>query len=244
MDWKRYERAIVEKFRREFPPPHFWVEPSGKDNYHFTGRHSGEKRQLDVAVFRRGADAPFLVVDAKRWRTPIDIGNVESFISFVDDVGAEIGVLITSSRFTKAAPRRAAGAPVSIQLEVVGAEEALAWDWLGLGRIIFPQDWAYHLHLGQALRSLEEGGSPDIISEALEEVPFEEWEAAVNFAIGQQLSEARLYLEWVATMHHDDGWRFNAARHLAEIGFLTESIRRRVIELEADPEARALITEL
>ncbi|MCP3165154.1 restriction endonuclease [Myxococcus qinghaiensis] len=234
----------MEKFLREFPPPHFRVEPSAEDDYYFIGRHSGEGRQLDVAVFRRGEGAPFLVVDAKHWRKPLDIVDVESFISFLDDVGAQIGVLVTSSRFTKASPRRAAGAHVSIHLEIVSVEEALEWDWLGLGRRIYPWDWVYHWHLGHALRLLEEGGAVDAVSEAMEEVPFEEWEAAVNFALKRHQDEARHFLGWVATMHHDDRWRFNAARHLGENGLLTESIRKRVIELEADPEARALLAEL
>ncbi|RKH93608.1 restriction endonuclease [Corallococcus sp. AB038B] len=244
MTWQQYERAILEKFWREFQPPHFRVEPSGGNRHYYTGRHSGELRQLDVAVYRRDATAPFLVVDAKHWQNTLDISDVESFISFVDDVGATQGVLVASSGFSEASPRRAAGAPVPIHLEIVTAKEALELDWLWLGRKLFPQDWAYHRHLGHALRLIEGSGSAAAISDAVEGVPFEEWEAAVSFAINQHRREAQHFLIWVATKHDDSGWRFNAARHLAEIGLLTESIRSQVVALETDPTACAILDEM
>ncbi|WP_161607115.1 restriction endonuclease [Myxococcus xanthus] len=242
MNWERYEQVIVEKFRRDYPGPHFRVEPSGDQKHKIMGYKSGKPRQVDVAVFRRGMCEPFLVVDAKCWKSALDVKDIESFIGLVSDVGAEAGVLVASSGFSKASLRRVE--ELGITLQVVGTDEALEWDWLGVGRRIYSSDWAFHRELGRALRLLEDGAHAEVVAEVLENVGFDEWENAAGYAIDRHRDEALIFLEWVATRHDDAGWRFNAARRLAEKGCLSDVIRSRAVALEVDSAARKELEEM
>ncbi|WP_096327098.1 hypothetical protein [Nannocystis exedens] len=76
MDAKRYEKAIVEMFFREYRPPLFWVEPSTAADHHVLGRHSEVKRQVDVAVCRGDDERPFLMVDAKRRAAKLEVNDI------------------------------------------------------------------------------------------------------------------------------------------------------------------------
>ncbi len=194
MDWKRYERIVVEKFRADFPLPHFRVEPSGIEDYYLVGRHSGVRRQIDAAVFRRNDDKPFLIADAKKWNSKIDITDVEKFIGCVEDVNVEIGLLITSAGFSNASQRRAQGASSKIELKVMTIQEALEFDWRSLGRKIFPWDWVFHIQIGRALRLIEENANANVIAETIEALAFEEWETYVTFAMQKHAAEAAQFL--------------------------------------------------
>lgn len=244
MDAKRYERAIVELFFRQYPPPLFRVEPSTESDHYVNGRHSGAKRQVDVAVYRGESEGPFLMVDAKRRAAKLDVNDVESFIGMVDDVGASIGVLVVSSEYSKTARSRVRGARTPIDLHIVELEEAERWDWLRIGRAVFPWDWGFHAEIGSAVRLVERGISPGHVADALEGVPYEEWLSFVAYAVQNRPSEAEHFLRWVAVEHYDDGWRYNAAEHLALMGRLDDATRAAVIRQEADPEVRVSIIEM
>lgn len=241
--WQRYEKAIVEKYFRDFPGPAFCVEPQGEAPFYFTGRHSGVPRQLDVAVFRSGDSRPFLIVDAKNWGAKLDVADVEAFLSFIDDVGAQIGVLVASSGFSESSYPRAKGAPQSVRLEIVSPEQALRYDWLRVGRSLFPADWAFHEQLGEALRLIEFAADASAIADVLETVPFEEWQSFVGQAVHEHQREARKFLRWVAQWHLDDGWRCNAIRVLEESNLLDDEFRNELLRRERDTETRQLLIE-
>jgi hypothetical protein len=241
MTWQRYEKAILEKYIREFLAPAFRVEPVGDAPFSFMGRHSGVPRQLDVAVFRAGASHPFLVVDAKHWEGRLDVADIEAFLGLVDDVDAQLGVLVASSGFSKSSHSRVKGARQPIDLQIISAEDALRYDWLRAGRALFPADWAFHERLGEALRLIEVAGDVAAISEVLESVAFEEWETFVMQALRKQLVEANAFLRWVARWHFDDGWRFNAIRILSEEGLLDEAFRAELLLSERDPDTCQLL---
>lgn len=229
MDAKRYERAIVELFFRQYRPPLFRVEPSSGTDHYVMGRHSETRRQLDVAVYRGNDTSPFLMVDAKRRAKNLDVKDIESFISMVEDVGASIGVLVGSSEYSPAARKRVRGSATPIDLRVISIEEAKELDWLRIGRGVFPLDWGFHAELGSAVRLVEMAADPKGVADALENIPYEEWLSFVGYAIANRPSEAERFLKWVAVEHHDDGWRYNAAQQLAFMDCLDDTTRQAVI---------------
>lgn len=92
------------------------------------GRKSGTRRQIDVVV--RGslfgiADAT-LAVDCKRWKTKLNVRHVETFVSMLDDVGADFGVIMTSAGYSAAAKIRAR-AERGVRTEVLTLAELEQW---------------------------------------------------------------------------------------------------------------------
>jgi hypothetical protein len=97
-------------------------------NVRLQGRRSGKRRQADVLVRGRifGMADATLVVDCKRWGTPIDVKDVESFVGMVDDVGADVGMLMTTEGSSGSARERAR-AERGVRLEVMSLKELMAW---------------------------------------------------------------------------------------------------------------------
>jgi hypothetical protein len=65
-----YEKAVLQRFRTLWPPPRFVVE----HNIRLSGRKTKAGRQVDVGIFETGESQPFLIVEAKRHKRPIDAG--------------------------------------------------------------------------------------------------------------------------------------------------------------------------
>jgi hypothetical protein len=116
-------------------------------NRHVKGRLSGAMRQIDVLAVGSVAGVEVtLVVECKRYRRPVAIGDVDQFVGKLIDVGADRGILYSHSGFTGSAVARAMGAaspavvPVVLKIHsatsqasseapsgVAGPEEASAW---------------------------------------------------------------------------------------------------------------------
>ena len=82
-DWRKYEKEIFDTFRRAYP--------DAKINYNqkILGRYSKIKRQIDVLIEGRIAGKKLrLIIDGKYYSENIDVKEVESFISMVEDVDA------------------------------------------------------------------------------------------------------------------------------------------------------------
>jgi hypothetical protein len=76
-------------------------------NIKVVGR-SGTERQIDTFIKGNvGAFEVKILVDSKNHSTPIDIKEVESIIGMVEDVGANLGVIVCPSGFTDGAKKRA-----------------------------------------------------------------------------------------------------------------------------------------
>lgn len=234
----RYEAALLEKLTWQFPPPLFRVEGTRNGRIHKVTGVSGEPRQLDAAVYR--GEELILVGDAKRHETrEVDIGRVDAFVGALLDVRCRFGILVSPRGFTAGAKRRAAAAAVTVL--ILTYEEALEAELLPTARSIYPHDWAYHRQLARAVLAIQRGQSPPI-PELLRDVPFEEWDGFVEYAVSHHTREAVAFLRRVALDHHDGGWRFNAARWLVETGHLDESLRVLLRAREAhDPEFLALL---
>ena len=220
----RYEDALLQHLRYEFPDHLFTVAGTeGGRQHRIPGRYSRVHRQVDVAVYRRDRTSPILMADAKRYRKRIDVKAVECFMGMVEDVGADIGLLAAPSGFTPAAEHRARAAGMILKL--MSIDEATTYRWLPLARQLYPWDWGYHSDLATALRRIFEKANIDLVIEALDNVPFEEWNAYVRYALLHHREEARAFLKTVAQTHYDSGWRFNAICLLQEAGLLRSEFR-------------------
>lgn len=230
MSSKEYEAALLERLTWQFPPPLFRVEGTRDGKIHSRRGRSGELRQLDVAVYRD--DELVFVADAKAHDTrPLAIAYVDGIVGVLDDVGCKLGLLASPEGFTSGAHARARAS--QIELLLMTYDEALAAELLPVARRIYPYDWAYHPQLAAAVLAVQQTRSWDEIADELHDVPFEEWERFALYAIAEHPDEARGFLQAVALNHHDDGWRFNAARILIEGGSMKESIRAALMKREA-----------
>jgi hypothetical protein len=235
-----YEDALLQHLRHEFSNHLFSVAGTADGQQHkIPGRFSLVDRQVDVAVYRCGKPAPILMADAKRYRKRIDVRDVECFIGMVDDVGADIGLLVAPRDFTPAAKQRASAAGMA--LKIMPIDKATTYRWLPLARQIYPWDWGYHNDIALALRRIFEKVDIGLVIEALDDVPFEEWEAYVRYALLHHREEAVSLLETVARAHYDSGWRFNAIRLLEEADLLRSRFREQLEQHEGDPEMLRLL---
>jgi len=97
-------------------------------NVKLPGRRSKTPRQLDVVVFGRMFDLAdgTLVVDCKRWRKRTNVVGMGAFIDLVEDVGADLGMLVTINGASQAAKRRAREAR-GIHVETLTLDELKRW---------------------------------------------------------------------------------------------------------------------
>lgn len=116
MDWKEYETQIFEKFCSEFPNSNVLINQS------IPGKYSLVSRQVDILIKSDMIGYELLgVVECKYFSKKVDVKIIESFIGFLEDVGANLGVIITNKGFTKAAQNRAS--IKGIKLDIVNYED-------------------------------------------------------------------------------------------------------------------------
>lgn len=114
MDWKQYEEEIFRRFREEFPSAK--ITPNAK----VKGRYSKVERQVDVLIEDVLAGFELrIAIDAKHRKRPIDVADVESFIGFCSDIGANKGLMVSVNGFTQAALNRAHYDESDIELDVL-----------------------------------------------------------------------------------------------------------------------------
>jgi hypothetical protein len=103
MDWKDYEDNIYEKFYSEFGNTHELIK-----NTRVKGIFSKIKRQVDILIKSKIVGYGILgVIECKYFSKKINVKTVDSFIGFLEDVGANFGVIITNKGFTPGAKNRA-----------------------------------------------------------------------------------------------------------------------------------------
>lgn len=126
MDWKKYENEIFETFKEAYP--------NAKISYNqkIIGRYSKVERQIDVLIEGRIAGKKLrLVIDGKYYSKNIDVKEVDSFISMVEDIDAAQGILITSKGYSLAAINRAYYGPTDIELDILNFEELKQFQGFG-----------------------------------------------------------------------------------------------------------------
>jgi Restriction endonuclease len=96
-------------------------------NVWLPGRKSDRSRQIDIVV--RGLifdlDDALMIVDCKRWTRRIDIKGIEAFLGMVDDVGADIGMIISTRGATVGARNRIR--QERARIEAMSLEDLKAW---------------------------------------------------------------------------------------------------------------------
>lgn len=117
MEWKEYEEEIYSKLNQEFGK-NCKITLDTKVN----GKFSKVKRQVDVLIESTLVGYPLLgVVECKCFSKKVDVKIVDSFIGFLEDVGANLGIIITNIGYSKAAHNRAE--MKGIRLEILTFEE-------------------------------------------------------------------------------------------------------------------------
>lgn len=114
--WKRYEKQIFDILRNKGPSCNF------KKNDFLQGHFSGVKRQVDISI--KGEIAGYEVVgvvECKCLNKKIDVKIVDSFVGFLEDVGATLGIIVTNKGYTNAAKNRAK--IKGIKLDIVKFDE-------------------------------------------------------------------------------------------------------------------------
>jgi Restriction endonuclease len=99
-------------------------------DHRIVGRRSGVERQVDIWFNATvgGQHSVTVAVECKcHETTPVSIKDVDAFYGFLDDVGANKGILISNTGFTDGASRRADGS--TVELETLTLEEAEEFDW-------------------------------------------------------------------------------------------------------------------
>lgn len=114
MSWKEYEIYITRHFQRLFP------ETSIQHNVRREGLISKTKRQIDILIEGRVAGFDLkIIVDCKYFNKKVDVKEVESFLSFLQDLKASKGILITNNGYSEAAYNRATYDTQDIELRII-----------------------------------------------------------------------------------------------------------------------------
>ena len=92
-EWEKLELVVAE-LQKQLAP-----KAEVHQNHHIIGK-SGRRRKLDIAVSQKVGTYPILIVfDCKRHKGPVKMKHIESFAGQVEDVKANLGVMISNSGF-------------------------------------------------------------------------------------------------------------------------------------------------
>lgn len=111
--WQDYESRIFEILSA------YHLHDKIERNVKIKGRYSKRSRQIDIYISQTIHGHSFTtVIECKYYNKKIDVKTVESFISMVDDIGADYGILVTELGYSKSAFLRAANNPKGIDLDI------------------------------------------------------------------------------------------------------------------------------
>lgn len=120
MNWKDYEKEVHSYFSKMYPNSTITYDAK------VVGRYSKKERQIDVLIEDDIAGFPLrVVVDAKYFTESVDVKCVESFISMLEDVNANQGLLVTQKGYSEAAINRAYYGPQELELDVLNFDALL-----------------------------------------------------------------------------------------------------------------------
>ncbi len=112
--WAVFEKQVFEHFKEYFPAAKV------RRNVRVKGRFSKRHRQIDILVTEvTPAGIRKTVVDTKLLKRKVDVKAVDGLAGFVEDVGADRGMLITDRGYTRAALRRAYYGPSDLELDIL-----------------------------------------------------------------------------------------------------------------------------
>jgi hypothetical protein len=122
-EFREYENGVADVLAFIFG-----AHAEVKRNVLLPVRGSSRRRQIDVLarVHLHGLTTLTLIVDCKLHTKKADVGELDKFIGLVDDVQADMGILMTSSGEGKGARDRASSHR-GIQVATLTMEELRAW---------------------------------------------------------------------------------------------------------------------
>jgi len=123
-DWRAYEEQIHERLLRLAG-----ADAEIEFDARVSGRLSGVERQVDILIGASFANIgpATMAVDCKCFSRNVDVKSVETVIGLVEDVGADLGLIVTTEGFSEGARRRAR-AVRGITLDVVPYEDLADWE--------------------------------------------------------------------------------------------------------------------
>ena len=114
MNWKEYEIYITRHFQKQFP------ETSIQQNVRRKGLMSKTDRQIDILIEGRVAGINLrIIIDCKYFNRKVNVKDVESFLSFLRDLKASKGIMITNNGYSQAAYSRATNDSQDIELRII-----------------------------------------------------------------------------------------------------------------------------
>ncbi len=122
-DWRAYEEQIHTRLLR------LGADAEIAFDARLPGKLSGVERQVDIFISGTFANigAATMAVDCKCFSRKVDVKNVEMAIGLVEDVGADLGLIVTTEGFSTGAKHRAK-AVRGITLDVVPYEDLADWE--------------------------------------------------------------------------------------------------------------------
>jgi hypothetical protein len=109
ISWKEFE-AIVAKLQSTFNKAGVVTR-----NEKILGKTSRRSRQIDVSIRTTvGTEEVLIVVECKKWNRKADVQAVEAFAGVKKDVGAQMGIMVSTAGFSKAAYQRATAEGISL----------------------------------------------------------------------------------------------------------------------------------
>lgn len=115
-EWRNYENHILDELRGKFKDT--VILPDQK----LLGHSSKVERQIDILIKNDMVGSEMLgVVECKYFNRKVDVKAVDSFIGFLEDVQANLGIIITNVGYSAAAKNRAASK--KIRLDIVAYNE-------------------------------------------------------------------------------------------------------------------------
>jgi hypothetical protein len=107
-------------------------------NVRMLGKKSGVSRQIDVKVTGAlfGTENATMMVDCKRYSKKVSVERIDQFVGFVEDVGAEVGLLVSTIGMTPAAQQYAENVR-GIRLATMTLDELAKWSPVGTEKYVY-----------------------------------------------------------------------------------------------------------
>lgn len=230
-----YEKAVLQRFRTDWPPPCFEI----RHNIKLAGEKTKVRRQIDISIFEAGEATPFLIVEAKRHKRKIDAGKAGSVIALVQDVGGIPTVMVATSGFSVAATNHLEAEEIGYL--VITLQEAQGLRWIPLVEEKFAVDQEFRHASGHLVEALRRGDA-----EAFDDcdLPYEEWLAVITCGLELFPTSMVRVLKVMARQHIGEGLRFTAVMLLDEAGQLDRRDVEGAIVVETDPDAMETLLEM
>ena len=116
MNWKEYEKSVLDYFETRFPNANI------SKNVLLKGKLSKTNREIDILIESHFLGVSILIaVECKNWNSKLDVSHVGTFIDKLKDVGITKGVMISKLGYSESAHNRAKS-ELEVQLQVIDFE--------------------------------------------------------------------------------------------------------------------------